>query len=161
MSGDIRCHPKRKKSEEILDQSKTENQLGKLQILHLPRLMSKWCSDFQLLSALLTSTRFFVMDRYLKGLASPTFWSLQGKPGFTFTASHNGLSGPTSRDIPTSAAFSGQRRRFHNSILLFLPLKQERALWLRLPSSAACWNMALLFDYIFISFLLLMVSFVA
>ena len=66
-----------------------------------PFLKSKGSSDFQLSSALLTATHFFLLGllhsliaaflgRYPMTLVSQTSCELQGNPGFS---SHNGLSG--------------------------------------------------------------------
>ena len=102
--------------------------------------MSKYSSDLQLLSALLTAAHFFFfgwfhyllaafLGRYPMALTSLPSWSLHGNPGFTFTASCNGLSGPPCRDIPdthlVSATLLSHGRRFLNSFLLFLTLKPE------------------------------------
>ena len=105
----------KKHSDEILQQSQTENILCKLH------------------SALLTATHFFtlawfhsllvtLLGRYPLILASLTSWVLQGNPGFNFTASHNGLSTrPPFRDTPDTCLASVTvvrcRGNFYNPFL--------------------------------------------
>ena len=50
---------------------------------------------------------------------------LQGNPGYTLTALHNGLSRDTPDTCPTPAAFLSHEERFHNPFLLSLTLKPE------------------------------------
>lgn len=66
----------RENSEETLDQRKTEEQLGHLQIRHLC-LPSKPSSDLQLLSALLTASHFSVLVPHLV-CSSP--WQVSHNP---------------------------------------------------------------------------------
>ena len=101
--------PKRRKKSIVReDWIKKQNQKpSKLQIMHL----HVWCQNaLQLPSASLTITRLSLglvhtllaalLGRCPTTLASSIFWGLQHTPGFTFTASHNGLSGPLCRDTP-------------------------------------------------------------
>ena len=126
-------------------------------------LMWKHSSYFQLLSALLTTTYFSLLgwfhsllaallSRYPMALASPASWGLQGNPGFTFTASHNGLFRPPFRDTPdtclTSAAFLRHS----------LTLKPEPCDWGLLLAGAGT-RMAPFLSYIFASSLFSMVFF--
>lgn len=82
----------RKLNKEILDPSKAECQLGKLQTLSLCQI-SKLSLDLQLLSTLLTTRRFFLLggstllaaflSKYYMTLVSATSWGLPSNPGFT------------------------------------------------------------------------------
>ena len=97
----------RDNSEKLLNQRKTKSKnktVGQTTNSVSPCLMSKHSSDLQLLSVLLTETHFDLLSwfcfllatllgRYPTTLTSPTSWGFQGKPGFTFTASHKGLCG--------------------------------------------------------------------
>ena len=102
--------------------------------------MPKGSSNLYVFSSLLTATYFSLLGlfhtqsvaslgRYTMTLASPTSWGLQGKPGFTFTVSNNGPSGPPCRDTSdtclASVAFLTLRRRFYNPFLVSLTLKPE------------------------------------
>jgi hypothetical protein len=95
-------------------------------------------------------------------LSSSIFWGLQDNPGFAFTAFHNDLSRPLCGDTPdtclASAAFLSHKGRFYNPFLVSLTLKPK-------PHSQGCQVLLLWcfpsFNYIFISFLFLMVSFTA
>lgn len=94
----------------------------------------------QALSVLLTAIHFSLLSWFLSlseqissaGIPrlwpSPTFCGLQGNPGSTCTASHNGLPGPPYRDSDDTCrlkAFPSCRRRFCNPFLLSLMLKPE------------------------------------
>jgi hypothetical protein len=126
--------------------------------------MSKCSSELQLLSALLTATHFSLLgwfhlqvaaflDRNPRTMEPPTSWDLQGNPGFNFTASHNGLSGPPRRDTPAMSLASEAFLRTEGDSILH---SKARTAWSKLPNSAAywTWNMAHLFNSIFTSFLL-------
>lgn len=79
-----------------------KKRLNKLQTLS-SRLITRFSSELQLLSVLFTATHFSLLDWfhsllavflsiYPTCLASTTSWGLQGKLGFTYIASYNGLS---------------------------------------------------------------------
>ena len=82
-----------------------------------PCLMSKRSSDLQLLPALSTAAHYFswagstpltvFLDRYPMALTSLTSSGLQDDPGFSFTASHNGLSGLPFRVTSDTCLVSG------------------------------------------------------
>lgn len=103
--------------------------------------MSKHSSDIHFLSALLTPTHFslrlvphfiysFPHQVSHDSLASPTSWSLQYHPSFTFTASHTDLFGPPSKHTPgmylASTVFLSFEGRFHNPFLVSLMLNLEQ-----------------------------------
>jgi hypothetical protein len=54
---------------------------------------------------------------------------LQGNPGYTLTALHNGLSRDTPDTCPTPAAFLSHGRRFHNYFPVSLIIKIEPRVW--------------------------------
>jgi hypothetical protein len=69
-----------------------------------------------------------LLGRYPMTLASPTSWDLQQNPGFIFTASHNGLSGPPYRrtlDTCPQQVFLAMDGDSTTPFLLFLSLKPE------------------------------------
>lgn len=108
MAENILYHSKgrgKKHIEETLDQSKIENHHCKLQPF-ISISNSKFCSDLQILPALLTEIYLRLLPlwgyyhtwfaaflgRYLMTLASSKSYSLQPNLSFTYTASHSGLS---------------------------------------------------------------------
>lgn len=127
-------------SEEVLDQSKTDTQQGKLQILHLrvwcPRALQisnsfqLWCLQHTSVSWTASVLFAVLFGRYHRALASPTLRGLQRSPHFIFSASYSGLSGPTCRYSPVthlaSTSFLNTGGRFYNLFTwVFLPLKPE------------------------------------
>lgn len=99
---------KREHSEEILDQSKTKNQLGNYISDVKMFFKSSTPSSFSF-NSFHTSlswadsipvSNFPQQISHAMALVFPTSWGLQDNRGFTFTASHNDLSRPACRDIP-------------------------------------------------------------
>lgn len=145
MAQDICYHSKREEREyKVLDQSKPENQLDKLQTLHL-LLMSKYFSDLKLLWALLTAAHFSSWagstpcEQSLTGV--PWFWHLQHvgvskaiqpSPSQLHAMSSVGLHGGPHGPV----AFLSCRGRFHTSYVL--NSKARRTTWSKLPDSVAC-----------------------
>ena len=108
-------------------QTKTGNQLSKLHTLHLHVVKvifrSPMAFSFIDCNVILFLWLFQLLVpcflvRYSVVLSSPTCWSFQCNLGFTFRASHNGLSGPPCRDAPEAllglAALLSSGGRFHN-----------------------------------------------
>lgn len=109
--------------------------------------MSKCSSKLQLLSALLTTNTLlslglvplFVSSFPEQALVSLTSWGLQGNICFTFTVSHNSLSSchagttlPHNWPQRLSLGIKG------DPIVPSIFDSKARAMWPKLPSSAAC-----------------------
>lgn len=134
-------------------------------------------SGVKTLIALLTTTHIsllccfhaflaVLLGRYPMILASLTSWGLQWMSDFTLIPSHSGLSGPPCRDTSdiclSSVASLSHGGRFHNPFLVPLTLKPEphgqSCQVLLLAGTRTC---PLSFNYIYISFMLLKLSFTA
>jgi hypothetical protein len=125
MAQDIDYCSKRKHSREIMDQSKTENQLGKSKhcifmsylkmFFRSPTSFSFVDCDIFFLLGWYHSLMAPLIGRYPMGLASTTSWGLQGNLHVTFIASYNGHSGSPCRSTPTHSWYQ----------LLFLVVKGD------------------------------------
>lgn len=94
--------------------------------------MSKHASDLQLLSALLTTT-YSLLDWFCSLLAALLSRYPMTHPGFSFTASCNGLSvlpwGDTSHTYLSPMALLRYGRKSYNAFLVSLILKSEPCGW--------------------------------